>query len=259
MKCSRRYGVFRSPSLCTPVSPDPESAAPPQPFRAARREAFRRRPSAGLSHAKVDKQASQRTPWGHTPCVPCGGWRGAAPPLTPKVNPRSGSVGGWGPKVPRSASRRRFSRRRPIAAGRRPSASRLSPRSDRRAAWSASPPLRRRSPRPPARTLSVPPAGVESPPRPGRKEGGTDPIQTSRSKGRAAPAPENGRTSGRRAGASRGGRSAGLAPRARRFVRLLRSASGLRGRAMSGSLPWWRAEMSFGTPHQLSMLAEAGL
>ena len=21
--------------------------------------------------------------WGHTPCVPCGGWRGAAPPLTP--------------------------------------------------------------------------------------------------------------------------------------------------------------------------------
>ena len=26
---------------------------------------------------------SQHTPWGHTPCVPCGGWRGALPPLTP--------------------------------------------------------------------------------------------------------------------------------------------------------------------------------
>ena len=26
---------------------------------------------------------SQHTPWGHTPCVPCGGWRGAVPPLTP--------------------------------------------------------------------------------------------------------------------------------------------------------------------------------
>ena len=72
---------------------------------------------------------------------------------------------------PGSASRRMFSRRRPITAGRCPSASRLSPRNDRRATWSASPPLRRPSPRRPGRTSSVPPAGVESPPHP-RTEGG---------------------------------------------------------------------------------------
>ena len=43
-------------------------------------------PQAGLSHAKVvkqaSKQASKHTPWGHTPCLPGRGWRGAVPPLT---------------------------------------------------------------------------------------------------------------------------------------------------------------------------------
>ncbi len=29
---------------------------------------------------------SQHTPWGHTPCVPGRGWRGAVPPLTPNRN-----------------------------------------------------------------------------------------------------------------------------------------------------------------------------
>ena len=107
----------------------------------------------------------------------CGGWRGAAPPLTPGRNPAPAAfaVGGSeGP--PQSARRRMFSRRWPITAGRCPSASRLSPRSDRRAAWFALPRLRRRSSRPPARTPSVPPTGVESPPQPGRKEGGADPY-----------------------------------------------------------------------------------
>ena len=46
--------------------------------------------------------------------------------------------------------------------------SRLSPRRDRRAAWSASPPLRRRSPRPPGRTPPVPPPGSNPLPNPAR-------------------------------------------------------------------------------------------
>ena len=54
-------------------------------FRAVPREAFRRRPT-GLALARYWPQASQVTPWGHTPCVPCGGWRGAAPPLTPRFS-----------------------------------------------------------------------------------------------------------------------------------------------------------------------------
>ena len=39
-------------------------------------------------------ETSQLTPWGHTPCVPCGGWRGAAPPLTPGFRPAAGAAGG---------------------------------------------------------------------------------------------------------------------------------------------------------------------
>ena len=66
-----------------------------------------------------------------------------------------------GPNVLRAASRRMFSRWPPITAG-RGRRLRVSLRSDRRAAWSVSPPLRRRSPRPPGRTLPVPEAGVES-------------------------------------------------------------------------------------------------
>ena len=58
-----------------------------------------------------------------------------------------------------------FSRRPPVTVRRGRPVSRLSPRRDRRAAWLALPPLRRRSPgpRPPGRTPPVPPAGVESP------------------------------------------------------------------------------------------------
>ena len=34
------------------------------------------------------------TPWGHTPCVPCGSWRGATPPLALRFRPASGAAGG---------------------------------------------------------------------------------------------------------------------------------------------------------------------
>ena len=125
------------------------------------------RPKAGLSHVLGDKPAYP--PWPHSVCLPEGLARGAPPPFDPPLNsaPAAFSIQSEGPPV----DRRMFSRRWPITAGRGPSASRLSPRSDRRAAWSAVAPLRRRSPRPPARTLSVPPAGVESLPQPGRKQG----------------------------------------------------------------------------------------
>ncbi len=130
---------------------------------------------------------------------------GGRAPSDPRHNPAPAAFAVGVRRSPRSARRRMFSRRRPITAGRCPSASRLSPRSDRRATWSALPPLRRRSPRPLARTPSVPPAGVKSPPHPGRKGEGTNPVQTARSEGRAPPAPETGRTGGRRA-RSRSGR-----------------------------------------------------
>ena len=35
----------------------------------------------GLSSVALAGESAY--PWGHTPCVPCGGWRGAVPPLTP--------------------------------------------------------------------------------------------------------------------------------------------------------------------------------
>ena len=53
-------------------------------FRAVPREAVSvAPPRAGF---RLLRSISQRTPWGHTPCVPCGGWRGAAPPLTPRFS-----------------------------------------------------------------------------------------------------------------------------------------------------------------------------
>ena len=76
-------------------------------------------------------------------------------PLPPGRTPRR-PVAGCSPADHRPP----FRRGRPV--------SRLSPRRDRRAAWSALPPLRRRSPRPPGRTPPVPPAGVESPSQPSK-------------------------------------------------------------------------------------------
>ena len=46
------------------------------------------------SPEQASKQASQHTPCGHTPCVPCGGWRGAAPPLTLRFRPATRAAGG---------------------------------------------------------------------------------------------------------------------------------------------------------------------
>ena len=159
------------------VSKKPEDLVRDDPATAVSGVAVERvlgRPKAGLSHVMGDKPAYP--PWPHSVCLPEGLARGAPPPFDPPLNsaPAAFSVQSEGPPV----DRRMFSRRWPITAGRGPSASRLSPRSDRRAAWSAVAPLRRRSPRPPARTLSVPPARVESLPQPGRKQGRPNGLST---------------------------------------------------------------------------------
>ena len=62
----------------------PATARPP-PSRAARGSVFAGGRGAGLSHGRW---LSQHTPRGHTSCIPGGGWRGAAPPLTPNRNGR---------------------------------------------------------------------------------------------------------------------------------------------------------------------------
>ena len=140
---------------------------------------------------------------------------GGRAPSDPRHNPAPAAFAVGVRRSPRSARRRMFSRRRPITAGRCPSASRLSPRSDRRATWSALPPLRRRSPRlrhglrpfllPGSNLLPTPDGrGRERIPskRPGRRDGLRPPRR------RGGPA-------GAEPGAGRGGRCAGLVPRAR--------------------------------------------
>jgi len=54
----------------------------------------------GLACRGLWKTSKQLTPCGHTPCVPCGGWRGAAPPLTPAFPARHGSGGRPGAPTP---------------------------------------------------------------------------------------------------------------------------------------------------------------
>ena len=64
-----------------PGSPGHMSASK-RPMRRVEPEPLRLR-RTGLSDAA--KAGEQHTPWGHTPCVPCGGWRGAAPPPDPHI------------------------------------------------------------------------------------------------------------------------------------------------------------------------------
>ncbi len=93
--------------------------------------------------------------------------RGAPPPFDPPGKtpaPAAFAVRGFArfrlaERSP-AVRRRMFSRRPPIAAGRGRRFPGWSPRRDRRAAWSALPPRRRRSPRPPGRTPPVPPPGL---------------------------------------------------------------------------------------------------
>jgi len=106
-----------------------------------------------------------------------------------------------------------------------PSASGESAELTGEAASAALPPLRRRSPRPPARTPSVPSAGVESLPTPD----GRNPVQTSRSEGRAPPAPETGRTGGRRVGSGPGRPVRRSGPASTPMARLTKSGLGLPG------------------------------
>jgi len=114
--------------------------------------------------------------------------RGAPPPSIPRdKTPRSGSVRGSGSTHIRRVRARPPGGQPPDVL---PSASGESAELTGEAASAALPPLRRRSPRPPARTPSVPSAGVESLPTPD----GRNPVQTSRSEGRAPPAPETGRS-----------------------------------------------------------------
>ena len=149
--------------------------------------------------------------------------RGAPPPSIPRdKTPRSGSVRGSGSTHIRRVRARPPGGQPPDVL---PSASGESAELTGEAASAALPPLRRRSPRPPARTPSVPSAGVESLPTPD----GRNPVQTSRSEGRAPPAPETGRTGGRKAGAGRGGQFAGLVPQCTPMARLTKSGLGLPG------------------------------
>ena len=76
-------GLICSPSAGQPGGPHPRARCGlPQPRR-----------SSGSWLPDPLVAGSQHTPWGHTPCVPCGGWRGAAPPLTPQRQRRVVSAG----------------------------------------------------------------------------------------------------------------------------------------------------------------------
>ena len=145
------------------------------------------------------------------------GWRGGAPPPSiPRTNPRSGSVRGSGV---------RRSPRWPVTGCSAVGFAAESAELTGEAASAALPPLRRRSPRPPARTPSVPSAGVESLPTPD----GRNPVQTSRSEGRAPPAPETGRTGGRRVGSGPGRPVRRSGPASTPMARLTKSGLGLPG------------------------------
>ena len=131
------------------------------------------RPRAGLSRAKLAKPA-------HAMLNIATGEGCSAPPRPP-ITFRSGSVRGLGVRHLRGV---RESPDRPPTVGFAAESAELTGE----AAAAALPPLRRRSPRPPARTPSVPSAGVESFPTPD----GRNPVQTSRSEGTGSTRPGDG-------------------------------------------------------------------